>query len=249
MVDTEDLIDKLEDWWMEDVYEKHKANAKKLKKSKAFKINPFLHPYIANFVYGDISPLSLAKALVLPRLMGTSVTTTFGSKMQNFIVTNVEHARGSGIDGIDIEFQDQTIPSRPVMYCQVKAGPNTINADDVEPIANKFTKLRNKARLDGLSLASDSSIVGVLYGTREDLSNNYLNIERKHGYGVFVGAEFWEKLTGDIDFYNKMSSKLHSVSLSINEEDYIQEIILNLSKTDEIIKLSNIGNTDSSAEQ
>ncbi|MCK5040937.1 MAG: hypothetical protein KAR62_01525 [Sphingomonadales bacterium] len=240
MVDTGILLDRLEDWWMEDVYEKHKANVKKLKKSNAFNINPFLHPYIANFVYGDISPLSLAKALVLPRAMGTSVTTTFGSKMQNFIVTNIDHAKGSAIGGVDIEFEDQTVDNKPVMYCQVKAGPNTINADDVETITKKFTKLRKKAMLDGLDLAPNSSIVGVLYGERKELSGSYLNIEAEHGYGVFVGSEFWNKLTGDVDFYDKMASKLHSISLKVNEEDYIQDIINELSETDEIVALSKL---------
>lgn len=238
MIDTNTLIDKLEEWWLSDVYGKHKENVNKLKKSKEFSINPFLHPYLANFVYGDISPTSLAKALILPRMMSSSITTTFGKKMQDFIVNNIEHAKGSGIAGIDIEFTDQTNSSAKTLYCQVKAGPNTINSGDVELISKKFVQLRNKARLDALDISSDSMIVGILYGERRNLSGNYLAIENEHGYGVFIGKDFWEKLTGDEKFYEKMSDKLHSISCDLNESVYVQEIIKELSETDEIIKLS-----------
>ena len=241
MIDTDLLIAQLEGWWQDDVFSKHKENVKKLGRPSSFNINPFLHPYIANFVYGDTSPISLAKALVLPRAMGTSVTTTFGKKMQDFIVANIEHAEASGIDGIDIEFKNQATAEAKKMYCQVKAGPNTINSDDVAPIGAKFTKLRNKARLDKLSLESSSLIVGVLYGCRADLSNNYLNIENKHGYGVFVGAAFWGMLTGDSDFYDKMSNKLGDLSQRFDETEYIQTTIDKLSQSKEIIALSKQG--------
>lgn len=240
MVDTDILLQALETWWRTDIYKKHKDNVKKLKNPSAFNINPFLHPYLANFVYGDTTPLSLAKALVLPRAMSTSVTTTFGGKVQKFIIDNIEHAQGSGIDGIDIEFIDQDNPARPRLYCQVKAGPNTINADDVRTIVDKFTKLRNKARLDGLAMAADSSIVGVIYGTRDELSSSYRKIENTHGYSVHIGEIFWTKLTGDRTFYNKMVEKLHVLSAEVNEEDFMQLIIEQLAETDEILELSRI---------
>lgn len=241
MVDTNILINQLEDWWMKDVYENHKKNISRLQKPSSFNINPFLHPYIANFIYGDISPKSLAKALVLPRAMGTSVATTFGSKMQDFIVANIEHAQGSAISGIDIEFKDQTKEKKDLTYCQVKAGPNTINADDVRTIVGKFTKLRNKARLDKLPVQNDALIVGILYGSRKELSGSYKAIET-NGYGVFIGSEFWEKLTGDNQFFEKMSVKLSEISDTLNEQEYIEDIVEKLSTSPEIIALSKLKN-------
>lgn len=239
MCDTDNLIDQLENWWMNDVYKNHKKNISRLKNPSNFNINPFLHPYITNFIYGDVSPISLAKALVLPRAMGTSVVTTFGSKMQDFIVSNIDHAKGSAISGIDIEFEDQTKEGENLVYCQVKAGPNTINADDVRTIVGKFTKLRNKARLDKLSVRNDALIVGILYGSRKELSGSYKAIEA-NGYGVFIGSEFWEKLTGDDKFFEKMSAKLSEISDNLNEEAYIEDIVNSLSKTPEIISLSKL---------
>ena len=61
-------------------------------------------------------------------------------------------------------------------------------------------KLIGKARLDRMPLQLDDMIVGVLYG--EKISANYKTINAT--YPVYVGAEFWERLTGDKLFYNRL---------------------------------------------
>ena len=54
-------------------------------KLKDFKINPFLVNYLAAFLCGNTEPESLAKALVYPRILGTSINTSFGQNIQIFI--------------------------------------------------------------------------------------------------------------------------------------------------------------------
>ena len=238
MIDSEKILNELDAWLQKEVYSNHIKNIKKLKNPKSFKINPFLLPYIARVSFGSTSPYSLAKTLVLPRVMGTSVTTSFGSKMQDFIVDNIEHAKGSGIPGIDIEFLDQTLVERPKIYCQVKAGPNTINSDDVTTIEGKFRKLRRKANQDKLKIGANSMIVGILYGSEEELSGSYKKIRDYHNYGVHIGKEFWEKLTGDETFYHKMEQRLQNQSKAINETTLIKSIITELSETKELVSLS-----------
>ena len=74
---------------------------------KKFKFNPFLVNYLAAFLCGNTEPESLAKALVYPRILGTSINTSFGQNIQIFISQLAEVAGcASGIDGIDIEFED-----------------------------------------------------------------------------------------------------------------------------------------------
>ena len=179
-----------------------------------FKINPFLVNYLAAFLCGDNEPLSLAKALVYPRILGTSINTSFGQNIQIFIA-RLAHIAGnaSGIDGIDIEFID-AIDGRK-KYCQCKAGPQTINKDDVATILGHFTHLQNKARLDRLPIQIDDMIVGVLYGEPDELSGNYKNIDKT--CPVYCGAEFWRHLTGDVDFYNRLAKAFGEVV----EEDNI----------------------------
>lgn len=198
-------------------------------KLKDFKINPFLVNYLAAFLCGNTEPLSLAKALVYPRILGTSISTSFGQNIQIFISSLAQIAgNASGIDGIDIEFIDALDGRKK--YCQCKAGPQTINKDDVATILGHFTHLQNKARLDRLDVNITDMIVGVLYGEPNELSGNYKNIDRT--CPVYCGAEFWEHLTGDAQFYHRLAKAFGEVV----EEDKIDGSQLILDKIETIAK-------------
>lgn len=198
-------------------------------KLKDFKINPFLVNYLAAFLCGNTEPLSLAKALVYPRILGTSINTSFGQNIQIFISSLAQIAgNASGIDGIDLEFIDALDGRKK--YCQCKAGPQTINKDDVATILGHFTHLQNKARLDRLDVNITDMIVGVLYGEPNELSGNYKNIDRT--CPVYCGAEFWEHLTGDAQFYHRLAKAFGDVV----EEDNIDGSQLILDKIETIAK-------------
>lgn len=173
---------------------------------KDFNVNPFLINYLASFLCGNTEPESLAKALLYPRILGTSINTSFGQNIQIFI-SQLSEITGcaSGIDGIDIEFVDALDGRKK--YCQCKAGPQTINKDDVITIMGHFKKLIGKARLDRIPLQMDDMVVGILYG--EDMSANYKTI--RASYPVYCGVEFWEHLTGDKTFYNKLAKAFGEV--------------------------------------
>lgn len=204
----------------------HLKNLQKLKLS-SFNINPFLINYLAAFLCGNTEPHSLAKALVYPRILGTSLNTSFGQSIQVFI-SSIEEITGgaSGIEGIDIEFVDAIDGRRK--YCQCKAGPQTINREDIATILGHFKYLMNKSRLDRMGLQFDDLIVGVLYGERENLSANYKAIDAH--YPVMCGVDFWERLTGDREFYNRLAKAFGEVV----EEDGIDGSALILQKVDEI---------------
>lgn len=175
---------------------------------KDFNINPFLVNYLAAFLCGNTEPVSLAKALVYPRILGTSINTSFGQNIQIFISSLAQVAgAASGIDGIDIEFVDAIDGRRK--YCQCKAGPNTINKDDIATILGHFRHLHNKARIDRLSIQVDDMIVGILYGEDDDLSAHYRIIDSH--YPVYCGKEFWKRLTGDEEFYNRLAKAFGEV--------------------------------------
>lgn len=177
-------------------------------KLKDFNINPFLINYLAAFLCGDTTPESLAKALLYPRILGTSITTSFGQNIQIFI-SSLEEVTGcaSGIEGIDIEFIDAIDGRRK--YCQLKAGPTTINKDDVATILGHFRYLIGKARLDKMPLQIDDLVVGVLYGDEKSLSANYKVVNAS--YPVYIGVDFWERLTGDKNFYYRLSKAFGEV--------------------------------------
>ena len=222
------IIESGKQYFREIIIPKHLKNLETLK-LKDFNINPFLVNYLAAFLCGDTTPSSLAKALVYPRILGTSINTSFGQNIQIFISSLAQVAgTASGIDGIDIEFVDAIDGRRK--YCQCKAGPQTINKDDIATILGHFKHLHNKARLDRMNVQIDDMIVGVLYGTKEDLSAHYKIIDSH--YPVYCGAEFWEHLTGDADFYHRLAKAFGEVV----EEDNIDGSQLIQSKINDIAR-------------
>lgn len=100
------IIESGKDYFRSSIIPNHIKNLKKLR-LRDFDVNPFLINYLSAFLCGDTSPQSMAKALVYPRILGTSVNTSFGQNIQIFISQLAEVAGcASGIDGIDIEFVD-----------------------------------------------------------------------------------------------------------------------------------------------
>ena len=224
----ESIINSGKSYFRKIIIPNHLRGLKELK-LKDFNINPFLVNYLASFLCGNTNPESLAKALVYPRILGTSINTSFGQNIQIFISQLAEVAGcASGIDGIDIEFVDALDGRKK--YCQCKAGPQTINSPDVATIMGHFAHLQNKARLDRLPLQINDMMVGILYGEASQLSGNYKNIDKT--YPVYCGADFWEHLTGDKQFYHRLAKAFGEVV----EEDKIDGSQLILGKIKEIAK-------------
>ena len=216
------IIDSGKDYFRSIIIPNHISNVTKLNLG-SFRVNPFLINYLAAFLCGDTTPTSLAKALVYPRVLGTSINTSFGSSVQTWI-SQIEQivGQGSAIPGIDIEFIDELDGRRK--YCQIKAGPQTINKDDVDTILTHFTGLRNIARQNHLEVGFEDAIVGVLYG-EGDLTPFYKTINTT--YPVYQGAEFWERLTGDKNFYNSLAKAFGQVveEDGINGSELIRDAV------------------------
>ena len=97
-----------------------------------------MHKYLAQFAFGNSDPEILAKVLIYPRVLGTSITTTFGNQKQAYC-GSVLSGHGSLVNGMDIEFID----------C-----------------------------IDGKKKKTDKD------------------------FPVYIGRDFWHRLTGDEDFYD-----------------------------------------------
>ncbi len=230
-----EILDKAEDWFENSLVKRHLANTLKLENAKEFSVNPFLALYLANFLGGDSTSLSVAKGLIYARALGTSVTTTFGNAMQKF-TSEVLGAYGSAIAGIDLEFEDQ-IDGRH-KYCQLKLGPNTINKDDVETIAGHFNEVHRRARINHLNVAQTDLIVGTTYGENNDLSGHYRRLTSQYNIVVYAGSEFWRRLTGDEDFFDDLVGRIRSVASKTNFAKELDEVISKLAKTEEIVEIS-----------
>lgn len=206
------IIEKAKDFFRDEIFKPHLENGcVKASKLKSYNVNPFLVKYLACFLEGNDDSHSIAKALILPRVLGTSINTSFGGKTQKMINTLFE-GYGSVVSGIDVEFID-AIDGRK-KYCQIKAGPETINKDDVKTISDHFIAVRNLARVNNLNVGLDDLIIGVLYGQQSDLSANYKKLQNQ--YTVITGSEFWYHLTGDECFYEQLTNAISEIALEYN---------------------------------
>ncbi|MEC2218927.1 PmeII family type II restriction endonuclease [Bacillus subtilis] len=221
----DDIIEKAKDFFRNEIAKSHLANTLKLKELKHLSLNPFLDKYRANFLAGNDDPKNIARALVYPRVLGTSLNTTFGNKLQKFC-SDVLDGFASTTSGIDIEFVDKLDGNRK--YCQIKAGPNTINADDVPTIKNHFLGIKNLARTNNLSIGFNDLVVGVFYGSDDKLSGHYKKI--KEEYPVIVGAEFWYRLTGEENFYKRLTDAIGEIASEFDGSKHIEEVIDSLAK-------------------
>jgi hypothetical protein len=215
-----EIIEKWKNFFRDEIAERHRKNTLKLVHLKEFNLNPFLDNYKANFLLGDSSPKSKAAAMIYARALGTSINTTFGTNLQKFC-SHILSGYASTTKGIDIEYEDFLDGRKK--YCQIKAGPNTINRDDVKTIVDHFSGVKNLARTNNLNIGINDLVVGVFYGEEKDLSNHYKSIQKE--YSVYIGKEFWYRLTGDSNFYSELTKAIDEVASEYDGRELLKIVI------------------------
>lgn len=217
------------------IFENHiKASINTHSKLKSYNINPIVVKYLSKVLENSYTPIGVAKALYYPRVLGTSINTSFGTRIQNMFV-DLKIAEGSLIKGMDIEFVDK-IDGRK-KWCQLKSGPNTINSEDVKPLIKKFTDTINLARTNKAfkNINNTDFIVGVLYGEQDELSMHYKVIDKTHP--VIIGRDFWHRATGFPKFYDGLVENLQVLIDNIDTQDLINTGVNQLAKEIEVSKL------------
>lgn len=219
-----EILNNAKDFFRNEIVESHIEGAcYRASKLSEYNVNPFLFKYLANFLTGNDNAESIARALVLPRILGSSITTSFGMKVQK-LIAELFQGFGSTTSGIDIEFID-TIDGRR-KYCQLKAGPNTINSNDVTTIINHFNGVRNLARTNNLNVGINDMIVGIVYGEDSELSSHYKKISES--FPVIIGKGFWYHLTGKDNFYFELINAIGEVALEVDGSHIVEDTISRL---------------------
>jgi hypothetical protein len=233
-IEKKEILEKAKIWFRDSIANNHIKNTLKLSNISEFNVNPFLLTYLSNFLQGNHEPKSIAKALIYPRVLGTSINTSFGTNIQKF-TSCVLSSFGSTTSGIDIEFIDMIDGEKK--YCQLKSGPDTINKDDVETIANHFKDVINLARTNGEKLGFSNLIVGIIYGEKENINAHYRRISTQYHYDIIVGEDFWHRLTGDKDFYADLIKAIGEVAIQADFKQDLENVIDELSKSQYIQSL------------
>ncbi len=227
-----EILRRFKAWFLDTLVVKHKANTEKLVDLHEFDINPFLLYYLAAYLEGDDRPESLAKVLVLPRVLGTSITTSFGTNIQKFIteVLGEYGAEGSIGSGLDIVFTDQ-IDNR-TKYCQLKSGPNSLNRDDVKTVGDHFKRVKNLARTNNLDIGVQDLVFCLIYGAESE-KNSFIR-ELEEDFVVYIGQDFWHRFTGDPDFYRDLINAAGDVAKEINMKQTVDDVITQISAKIEV---------------
>lgn len=227
------LLEIITEYFKEKIFENHKINSLKThSKLKSYKINPIIVKYLSKILENDFTPIGIAKALYYPRILGTSINTSFGIRIQNMFV-ELNLAQGSLIKGVDIEFIDK-IDGRK-KWCQLKSGPNTINSEDVNPLLKKFSTVTNLARTNSINLNNSDLILGVLYGEEEQLSQHYKKVNEQ--FPVIIGKDFWHRITGFPNFYDELVLNIDQMILNLDTQDFFKKGYIALAKEIEISDL------------
>ncbi len=214
-----ELLEVINKYFKTNIFINHKNNVLKTHtKLSSYKINPIIVKYLSKVLEKDITAEGIAKALYYPRVLGTSINTSFGTRIQMMFV-EIGLAEPSLIQGMDIEYIDKRDGRKK--YCQLKSGPNTINSEDVKPLLDKFSRVTNLARTNSLSMNNNDLVIGVLYGEEAQLSQHYKKINER--YPVIIGTEFWYGLTGFPDFYSKLVNKLDDLIQNMETDDFFIE--------------------------
>jgi hypothetical protein len=220
----ENILENAKTFFRNEIVQSHIEGAcERASRLSEYNVNPFLFKYLANFLTGNDDSESIARALVLPRILGSSINTSFGMKIQS-LISSLFQGLGSTTQGIDIEFIDEIDGRRK--YCQLKAGPNTINHDDVTTIVNHFNGVRSLARVNNLNIGINDLIVGVVYGESAELSSHYKRIGAQ--YPVYIGKDFWHRLTGKEDFYFDLIDAIGLVALEVDASKVVESTIAKL---------------------
>jgi hypothetical protein len=217
------LLVKTKEFVRDVIIANHIKNIEKCKRKKVFKINPFTHIYLASLFGGRNSKVSLAKALIFPRCLGTSISTSVGTNFQKYIV-KLLRAESSGVFALDFNFTDKV--DRKKKNCQLKLGPNTLNSPDVKQLNYELSKYRRKT---AANFGEALPVAGVAYGTEKELSPNY-NKLNELGIPVYVGQDFWHRVTGDRMFYKKLIRSFEAAAREMKVKRVLNTAIRRLSK-------------------
>lgn len=71
-------------------------------------------------------------------------------------------------------------------------------------------------------------VVGVFYGEHSELSSHYRRLEEE--YPVIVGVDFWHRLTGNVDFYKRITDAIGDVASEYDGSELVESIIDDLAR-------------------
>ena len=147
---------------------------------------------------------------ILKAYLGASDEGIFGDTFFEPIAQAVSGGTVAPSEGVDIAIET----SDRYKAISVKSGPNPFNASQVKRQSDEFETLRR--RLTKLRKQFDP-ILGHSYGKKQTPST------KTKVYRDISGQRFWEEMTGDAEFYQKLITLMEDSVIKKHREEYHAE--------------------------
>ncbi|MEI6139639.1 MAG: hypothetical protein WCP85_10265 [Mariniphaga sp.] len=83
----QELTQQIVDYFEKNIFQQHINSSLNIhSKLKSYKINPIVVKYLSKVLDDKYSAEGIAKALYYPRVLGTSINTSFGTRIQTMFV-------------------------------------------------------------------------------------------------------------------------------------------------------------------
>lgn len=190
---TPEQLEQLIEDGLQRFYERRIASLSALRPDDPFRRkNPYLLKALG---LGNAS--DLVAELLRQHLTDTDMDETiFGDAFVEPIALAVSGAKKSSAKGVDLEIDTSTT----YKAISVKSGPNVFNSSQVDQMNRQFDDLRKRldAYLRSIGKHFDP-ILGASYGRKNSPPS------AKRRYRLLTGQAFWQKLTGDPNFYVRVT--------------------------------------------
>lgn len=195
-------------------HQKRTAGLNDLKLRKVLgKKNPYL--FKAKYI---LTAQDIVKSLT-DAFISSQEETIFGDWLEGlaiFINGKVYDGRKSGIPGIDLEFDKDSVR----YIVTIKSGPNWGNSSQIGKMRADFKTAQKTLRTSNSQL-NIAAVNGCCYG-RDNNSD-------KGDYFKYCGQKFWEFISGDTDLYTKIIEPLGHQAKERNDE-FIQSYLQMINK-------------------
>jgi hypothetical protein len=145
---------------------------------------------------------------ILDAHISSNEETIFGSWLEGlaiFINSKVYNGKKSGIQGIDLEFDDKNIK----YIVAIKSGPNWGNSSQVKKMTSDFNTAKKTLRTSN-SKMNIIAVNGCCYGKN--------NVSDKVVYFKYCGQKFWEFISGNSELYINIIEPLGSKAKERNDD-------------------------------
>ena len=188
----------------------HQRRLENLQQLKLMDVVKTKNPYL--FKAKNINTASEFVKTILDARLSSQEETIFGGFLERlaiFICSRVYNGQKSSAEGIDLEFEKDSIR----YIVSIKSGPNWGNSSQVARLKDNFTKAKKILRTNTLSV-NVVAVNGCCYG--KDRKPD------KGEYYKYCGQKFWEFISGNDNLFTDIIEPLGHQAKEKNEQ-FIKE--------------------------